>query len=93
MSGGTARHSALAPPSLQDYVLVSREARVEIFRRTPSATWEYIEVREGNVRLASGPALDLAVLYADLPRNLRKTTRRATSNVAQLRGIAWGIRI
>jgi Uma2 family endonuclease len=53
--------------SLQEYVLVSQEARVEIFRRTPSGTWEYFEVREGNVRLASGPALDLAVLYADLP--------------------------
>jgi Uma2 family endonuclease len=53
--------------SLQEYVLVSQEARVEIFRRTPSGTWEYFEVREGNVRLASGPTLDLAVLYADLP--------------------------
>jgi Uma2 family endonuclease len=52
--------------SLQEYVLVSQEARVEIFRRTPSGTWEYFEVREGN-RLASGPTLDLAVLYADLP--------------------------
>src|SRR5258708_11571950 len=53
--------------SLQEYVLVSQEARVEIFRRTPSGTWEYLEVREGNVRLASGPTLDLAILYADLP--------------------------
>jgi Uma2 family endonuclease len=53
--------------SLQEYVLVSQEARVEIFRRTPSGTWEYFELREGNVRLASGPMLDLAVLYADLP--------------------------
>jgi len=53
--------------SLQEYVLVSQEARVEIFRRTPLGTWEYFEVREGNVRLASGPTLDLAVLYADLP--------------------------
>jgi Uma2 family endonuclease len=53
--------------SLQEYVLVSQEARVEIFRRTSSGTWEYFEVREGNVRLASGPTLDLAVLYADLP--------------------------
>ena len=53
--------------SLQEYVLVSQEPRIEIFRRTPSGTWEYFEVREGNVRLASGPALDLAVLYADLP--------------------------
>src|SRR5947208_10413014 len=53
--------------SLQEYVLVSQEPRVEIFRRTPAGTWEYFEVREGNVRLASGPTLDLAVLYADLP--------------------------
>jgi len=53
--------------SLQEYILVSQEARVEIFRRTPSGTWEYFEVREGNVRLASGPALDLSVLYAGLP--------------------------
>lgn len=53
--------------SLQEYVLVSQEARVEIFRRTSSGTWEYFEVREGSVRLASGPTLDLAVLYADLP--------------------------
>lgn len=53
--------------SLQEYILVSQEARVEIFRRAPLGTWEYFEVREGNVRLASGPTLDLAVLYADLP--------------------------
>jgi Uma2 family endonuclease len=54
-------------PSLQEYVLVSQEARVEIFRRTPSGTWEYFEMREGSARLAAGPALDLAALYADLP--------------------------
>ena len=53
--------------ALQAYILVSQESRIEIFRRTPSDTWEYLEVREGNVRLASGPTLDLAVLYADLP--------------------------
>src|SRR4051794_1006544 len=53
--------------SLQEYILVSQECRIEIFRRTPSNTWEYLEAREGNVRLASGPTLDLAVLYADLP--------------------------
>jgi Uma2 family endonuclease len=53
--------------SLQEYVLVSQEPRVEIFRRTPSGAWEYVEVREGNIRLASGPMLDLAVMYADLP--------------------------
>jgi Uma2 family endonuclease len=54
--------------SLQEYVLVSQEPRVEIFRRTPSGTWEYFEGREANVQLASGPRLDLAVLYADLPQ-------------------------
>jgi Uma2 family endonuclease len=53
--------------SLQEYVLVSQEPRIEIFRRTAPDTWEYFEVREGNVRLASGPTLDLAVLYAELP--------------------------
>ena len=54
-------------PSLQEYVLVSQEPRIEIFHRMPSGTWEYSEVSEGIVRLASGPALDLAMLYADLP--------------------------
>src|SRR5258708_23250923 len=53
--------------SLQEYVLVSQEPRVETFRTTSSGTWEYFEVRERNVRLATGPTLDLAVLYADLP--------------------------
>jgi Uma2 family endonuclease len=53
--------------SLQEYVLASQEPRVEIFRRTSSGTWEYFEVRDGSVRLASGPMLDLAVLYANLP--------------------------
>jgi Uma2 family endonuclease len=53
--------------SLQEYVLVSQEPRVEIFRRTPAGTWEYFEVREGNVKLITGPALDLSMLYADLP--------------------------
>jgi hypothetical protein len=53
--------------SLQEYVLVSQEPRIEIFRRTPSNTWEYFEVREGNVRLATGPAIEVAALYADLP--------------------------
>jgi Uma2 family endonuclease len=54
-------------PSLQEYVLVSQDPRVEIFRRTPSGTWEYFEVSEGNLQLASGPAIDLTMLYADLP--------------------------
>jgi Uma2 family endonuclease len=54
-------------PSLQEYVLVSQEPRIEIFHRMPSGTWEYSEVSEGIVRLASGAALDLALLYANLP--------------------------
>ena len=54
-------------PSLQEYVLVSQEPRIEIFRRTASGTWEYFEVHEGTVRLASGPTLDLSTLYAGLP--------------------------
>jgi Uma2 family endonuclease len=54
-------------PSLQEYVLVSQEPRIEIFRRMPSGAWEYAEVSEGAVKLASGPTLDLVMLYADLP--------------------------
>ena len=54
-------------PSLQEYVLVSQEPRIEIFRRTSSGTWEYSEVREGSVKLATGPTLDTATLYAGLP--------------------------
>jgi len=54
-------------PSLSEYVLVSQEPRVEVYRRMPSGRWEYFEVREGSVRLASGSTLDLATLYADLP--------------------------
>jgi Uma2 family endonuclease len=53
-------------PSLAEYVLVSQHPRVEVYRRTPSGTWEYFEVREGTVKLATGPVLDLAMLYADL---------------------------
>jgi Uma2 family endonuclease len=54
-------------PSLQEYVLVSQHPRIEIFRRMPSGTWEYLEVSEGTVNLATGPTLDLSTLYADLP--------------------------
>jgi Uma2 family endonuclease len=54
-------------PSLQEYVLVSQEPRIEIFRRTPAGTWEYFEAGQGSVRLASGPTLDVSRLYADLP--------------------------
>lgn len=48
-------------------ILVGQETRVEIYRRTPSGTWEYFELREGSVGLATGPMLDLSTLYADLP--------------------------
>ncbi len=54
-------------PSLQEYVLVSQHPRIEIFRRLPSGTWEYFEVSEGTVTLASGATLDLATLYGGLP--------------------------
>jgi Uma2 family endonuclease len=54
-------------PSLQEYVLVSQEPRIEIHRRLPSGAWESIDVREGTVALASGATLDLEALYADLP--------------------------
>lgn len=54
-------------PSLQEYVLVSQESRVEIYRRLTSGSWEYLDVREGIVKLASGASLDLSTLYADLP--------------------------
>lgn len=54
-------------PSLQEYVLVSQEPRVEIFRRTPSGTWEDLEAHEGVIQLVAGPTLDIATLYADLP--------------------------
>lgn len=54
-------------PSLREYVLVSQEPRIEVYRRMPSGTWEYFEVREGILKLATGPALELSVLYADLP--------------------------
>lgn len=54
-------------PSLQEYVLVDQYSRIEIYRRIPSGTWEYLDVREGVVNLTTGPTLDLAMLYADLP--------------------------
>ena len=46
-------------PSLQEYVLVSQEARIEVYRRMNSGGWEYLDVTEGIVKLASGPMLDL----------------------------------
>ena len=54
-------------PQLQEYVLVSQEPHVEIYRRTAADTWDYVAVTEGVVKLATGPSLDLSVLYADLP--------------------------
>jgi Uma2 family endonuclease len=54
-------------PSLQEYVLVSQDARVEIYRRRSGESWEYLDVREGVVKLVSGPTLDLSVLYESLP--------------------------
>jgi Uma2 family endonuclease len=55
-------------PSLQEYVLVSqKEPRVEVYRRQSSGSWEYVDVREGIVKLATGPTLDLAELYSGLP--------------------------
>ena len=54
-------------PSLQEYVLVSQQARIEIYRRMTSGGWEYLDVTEGIVKLASGPILDLSMLYETLP--------------------------
>ena len=54
-------------PSLAEYVLVSQDPRIEVYRRMPNGSWEYFEMREGVLTLASGPSLDLAMLYADLP--------------------------
>jgi hypothetical protein len=49
-------------PSLLEYVLVSQKTRIEIYRRTSSGGWEYLDVREGIVKLASGAQLDLSIL-------------------------------
>jgi Uma2 family endonuclease len=54
-------------PSLQEYVLVSQERRVEVFRRLTAESWEYLDVREGVVKLATGATLDLSALYDTLP--------------------------
>lgn len=53
--------------SLREYVLVSQEPRIEVYRRRSSGDWDYIDVREGVVTLASGPIVDLAILYSNLP--------------------------
>lgn len=54
-------------PSLQEYVLVSQEPRVEIYRRLTTGSWEYLDVRDGVVKLDSGASFDLSILYRDLP--------------------------
>lgn len=54
-------------PSLQEYVLVNQESRVEIYRRLRSGNWEYLDVHEGVVKLLSGAMLDLSILYSNLP--------------------------
>ena len=55
-------------PSLQEYVLVSQtHPRIEHYRRLGSGAWEYRDITEGAVQLASGANLVLARLYADLP--------------------------
>jgi Uma2 family endonuclease len=54
-------------PSLQEYVLVNQEPRVEINRRLASGSREYLDVQEGVVTLISGATLDLSILYANLP--------------------------
>jgi Uma2 family endonuclease len=55
-------------PSLQEYVLVGQESRIEIHRRLESGGWEYLDVREGVVNLVSGATLDFSAIYESLPR-------------------------
>jgi Uma2 family endonuclease len=55
-------------PSLKEYVLVSQDSRLEIYRRLPTGNWEYLDVRRGVVKLASGVTLDLSILYESLPQ-------------------------
>jgi Uma2 family endonuclease len=59
MSGGTARHSALAARMIMALGNTC-PPRCTVFTSD-------MRVREGNVLLASGPTFDLSVLYADLP--------------------------
>src|SRR5258708_23355842 len=56
-------------PSLQEYVLVSQDSRVEIFRRLTSGNWEHLDVREGVVNLGSGATLGLSTLDQRLPHS------------------------
>ena len=53
--------------SLQEYILVSQDPGIEVYRRIPPGTWSYANIREGVVKLACGPTLDLSMLYAELP--------------------------
>jgi Uma2 family endonuclease len=54
--------------ALQEYVLVSQtDPRIEHYRRIGDGGWEYHDVTEGTLHLATGASLDLARLYADLP--------------------------
>lgn len=54
-------------PSLQEYILVSQvQPRIEVYRRSADR-WEYVDTREGVVKLATGAILNLADLYRDLP--------------------------
>ena len=52
-------HIGIAVPDL--------EIAAETYRRLGSGRWEYLDAREGLVKLASGATLDLSVLYRDLP--------------------------
>jgi Uma2 family endonuclease len=55
-------------PALREYVLVSQEEpRVECYRRAASGEWDYKNVTQGTLQLASGATLDLASLYDELP--------------------------
>jgi Uma2 family endonuclease len=64
---GSKRRDYQLIPSLQEYVLVSQEPRVEIYRRNASGSWEYLDVREA---LWISPRVrepDLSILYESLP--------------------------
>ena len=55
-------------PSLREYVLVGQdEPRIEIYRRLPSGSWEYVDTTSGTVTLSTGALLVLADLYDGLP--------------------------
>ena len=48
-------------------MLANGTPRIEVYHRLSSGIWEYVDVREGVVNLATGPSLDLATLYRELP--------------------------